>query len=222
MITWTDATLDVLALYSFDQAAAKDALGLKWVKENGKWRQELILVKSQDMTCLNLFLSLFRIGCLAHTSLSLKNICIYLNKHDCEVLRQSSESKSYLVFKTVCQLANRHLMSNQQSELFKKVSEPVEGPFNYYWNPAMEGRFLLALQQYYLPQAKKLQLRFKESQKEIEPHRALNKQDLPNIEVGYAYEMRGRSDDYYYYYPKEPYYQTSTADLEYAPRRRVL
>lgn len=205
-------------------------LGLKWIKTGSTWRQELITIKRQDVSCWPLFLSIFGLGELKHTSISLDKMCSHLSKYQWKeiTLEISPNPKDNLhenAFKTVCHLANRQIQRHK-FQLFKEVSHPMQGGFNHYWNPAMNGRFLLSLQRYRLPHAKNVELRFKDSKALVAPNKILNIADMVNIEVGFKYELIAKHelDDSTssYYYPLSPYYSTQKDKTKQLPRRREL
>lgn len=166
-------------------------LGLKWERKGWRWKKELIIVNKMDVTCLSLFLGFFGIGKLKHTSVSLNKISDYLSQYKWEEIKsktdQNSQQPIYKAFKIFCHIANRQAY-HFKFELFKRLSEKLEGDFNHYWNPAIEGRFLHALHVYRLPRAVGVALRFKDSKEYVLLYQKLTKQDVANIEVGYQYE----------------------------------
>jgi hypothetical protein len=237
--------LQVLSQYNFIENGSNrqnnHLIGLKWIREGAAWRQELIEVKKQDVSCWSLFLSIFGIGKLKHISLSLDKVCSHLSKYKwkemkLEVSQNHPEENDYKkAFKTVCHLANRQIQRHR-FQLFKEVSDPIQGDFNHYWNLAMNGRFLLSLQRYRLPDAVSIELRFKDSKTPVLPNQMLTKNDTANIEVGFKYELiteeetdYGIDDDdeetttiYYYHYPFNPYYSIDIGSEKLLPRRKEL
>lgn len=203
--------LQILSNYKFFENGSNKQndlmIGLKWIKEGTKWRQELITVKKQDVSCLSLFLSLFGMGKLKHISVSLNKISAYLYQYKWEEIKsdtnQNIEHPLYKAFKTVCHVANRQMQCYRKFHLFKKVSDNLQGEFNHYWNPIMNGRFLISLQNYYLPYATGIELRFKESQNSVLPDQKLTKEEVANIKVGYKYEEKA---NFQIIDPFPPYY----------------
>lgn len=237
--------LQVLSQYNFIENGSNrqndHLLGLKWIKEVSKWRQELTEVKKQDVTCWSLFLSLFGIGKLKYITLSLDKICSHLSQYQWKEIKsavsQDPEESDYKAFKTVCHVANRLMLMMRHRALFKEISEPIQGDFNHYWNPAMNGRFLLSLQRYRLPDAKGVELRFKDSHTPVLQNQMLTKNDMVNIEVGFKYERITETESAYgvgedgenettishfYHYPSPPYYSAGIGNNKPLPTRKEL
>ena len=196
--------LETLSNYKFlgNESNKKNnyLIGLKWVKEGSKWKQELVTVNKQDVSCKTLFLSLFGLGKLRHITVSLDKICTYLSRYKWEEIKlktdRNPEKPIYKAFVTVCEVANRQMKHRtyrfkpeKRFELFKKVSEKIPGVFEHYWNPAINGQDLICLQKYYLKRVHEVQLRFKDTKIGILPYRKLTLDEMPNIEVGYDYEI---------------------------------
>lgn len=220
--------LKVLSQYRFIEngnSLNDRLLGLKSIKEGSIWKKELTEVSRQDVTCWSLFLRIFGFGKLKNIDISLQGICDYLSQYQWEQIKlnaiQNPENDDYQAFKAVCQLANRQMTKSQQSELFIAVSNKVEGDFNHYWNPAINGRTLLRLHNYFLPDAKKVDLRFKDSKVSVQPTQLLTPNDMMNIEVGFAHEKIRRGDDHHFHYPLFPYYSTSSKKRRRPPRNEI-
>lgn len=234
------ADLKLLAAYDFEQAdnsyRATKLLGTKW-NENHQW--VLVYVDRVDVTCWQLFLSFFNYGKLAYTSVALEEVCQYLSTYNWKEIKkelpEDEQSEMYRAYKTACHVTNRFFLAYPGAgrEWFKAISERIEGPFNHYWNPAMEGRFLLAIYRYLMPDAVGLELRFKETHASIRKDQKLTQAEVSQIEVGYRYEHtqereeRSHRDDKneviyheHYHYPTFPYYQVE--DTKYPPRRREI
>ena len=221
--------LQVLSQYHFFEIGSnkqnKHLIGLKWIKEGSAWKQELVEVSKQDVSCWTLFLSQFGIGKLKHISLSLNEICSYLSQYQWKEIKlnisQNPANSNYDAFHTVCHLANRQ-MQRYQFQLFKAVSDSIPSDFNHYWNLTIQGRFLLSLQRYRLPDAKGLELRFKDSKSPVLPGQRLTREDVANIEVGYEYEKASRGDYHHFHYPDPPYYPTLSRITNLRPLRKEI
>ena len=234
--------LQVLSHYHFLEEGSnrqnKHLIGLKWTKQGSTWKQELVELSKQDVSCWSLFLSLFGIGKLKHISLCLNKICSYLSQYQWKEIKlnisQNPANSNYDAFYTVCHLANRH-MQRHQFQLFKAVSDSIQSDFNHYWNHAMQGRYLLSLQRYRLPNANDVELRFKDTKAPVLPGQRLTREDVANIEVGFKYELIIEEEDddddddddettlvYYYHYPSTPYYAVDTGSNKLSPRRREI
>lgn len=225
MNTLSSNDLLVLSQYHFVQNGSNKQnnvlLGVKWIKDQTGWKQQLIEVDKQDVTCWSLFLSLFRVGKLAHTSVSLSEVNYYLTKYDWKKIKTetnislNSESSASIdkAFNSVCHVANRSL---SQSELFYSVSDVVSGDFNHYWNPALEGSVLYALQRPIFRYAVNIELRFKDTKVRVSENQRLTKEDVSRIEVGYAYERipsyKKRVPDHFSE-PRPPYYWTGPVKI---------
>jgi hypothetical protein len=127
-------------------------LGLKWIKEDGKWKQQLVEVSRQDITCLSLFLSLFGQGKLRHISVSLDKICSHLLQYRWKEIKieaiKNNETFEYKAFETICHLANRQ-MKRHCFSLFETVSDPIQNEYHHYWN-----NYALKILRFLLPQIK--------------------------------------------------------------------
>ena len=221
--------LQILSNYNFVENGSNKQndllLGLKWVKEGKKWKQQLITVYKQDVHVCPSFLSLFGIGKLKHVTVSLNDIRIYLLRYNWESIKsdinQNVDHPLSKAFKTVCHVANREMRYNDEVRLFKKVSDKIT-IFEHYWNPVMNGRILRRWQNYQLPNAVGVELRFKDSKKYVSVFQKLTKEDVANIEVGYKYEediIFNEKED-----PYPPYFAIAYEEPEQPPgpkRRRI-
>lgn len=207
--------LQVLANYQFIEDAKNRQnsrlLGLEWVKENSTWKQRLVCVERQDISLWTKFLRLFNMGKLKNTYLSLSEINSHLSQYQWKEIKKMPDGEK--AFYTVCHIANRQI--GPDSKLFKAVSDPMEGDFKHYWNPAMQGRFLRNLHKYILPTVIDVELRFKDSKKIVLSHQILTKVDVENVEVGYRYEegfiirkknLKNEFEWITHHLPSPPYY----------------
>lgn len=219
--------LNILSKYHFNEDGKNKSndqlMGLKWVVNGKEWQRELVLIDRRDATCWNIFLSYaFNIGKLRNTSISLNVIANHLSRYDWQSIKlnysQSGQDANSKAFVTVCHLANRQ-MERHRFSLFVKVSYPIANEYNFYWNPAVNGRFLQSIQRYRLPDAVGLELRFKDTENIVTPYQKVLTDDLPNIEVGYEYEFVteeipcGENETrtiYHYHFSAPPYYQIET------------
>lgn len=207
-------------------------LGVKWVKEKGVWRSNLIEVDNNETGYWNYFKSYCSIGPLTGIYLSTNSISDYLARFDWSHLKDTTNPtvEENQAFFAVCHIANEQ-MKKCRTSLFQKVSSEIPGEFHHYWNPAMNSKYLEAYHRYRLPLAYNVQLRDKNSHTPLETDHPLSKNDIESIEVGYTYEHYSRKvqrqeDDVeeinYYFYPSYPYYSTNQVYYNRHLRRNVL
>lgn len=112
----------VLADYSFHLFNSKNKNVLAIKKVNGK--QQLTTLAKKDITCWEVFKSLFGFGKLAHFHYSLNSVTKYLNNsHNWKAFsKQDVSSQEYKAYLTVCEVAKRSLLKNNDTSLWNKVS----------------------------------------------------------------------------------------------------
>lgn len=178
--------LEVLSNYVFENSnqVNNNFIGVLRYQENSEWKEKLVKVSSENLNCC-FFRPFFGECNLENVKVRLDDVCSYLLKYDWEQIKlrvgQDKTIPCYRAFETVCLLAMRQLMHNKTS-LFTRVSDYIPGDFNFYWNPFINGKFLLSLQKIYFPN-QNLELRFKDTDYLIFLEKQLTKEDLANIKV---------------------------------------